>query len=180
MVYLYKQCLEKYGTDYKIKKELEAGALFLKEKGIYSDKEHVPELEIIAKKYPNGIFTLQSAFYYHGLTDVIPEYYYLATTRGASQMKDPRVKQIFENSDGIGLGKMQLDYNGTLINIYDKERMLIELIRSKNKLPFDYYKEIINNYRSMIMDLDLEAISEYAYHLPKMRMVLETLQKEVF
>mgnify|MGYP006982224197 CR=1 FL=1 len=50
----YQECLEKYGTDYKIKKCVQEGELYVKEKGIYSDKRYVPELEIISKKYPNA------------------------------------------------------------------------------------------------------------------------------
>ena len=58
--------------------------------------------------------------------------------------------------------------------------MLMELIRNKVKLPYDYYKEIINRYRDMIGDLDIERIQEYAALLPKSKMLLETLQREVF
>ena len=38
-------------ADYKIKKCVQSGKLYIKEKGIYSDKRYVPELEIISKKY---------------------------------------------------------------------------------------------------------------------------------
>lgn len=41
------------------------------------------------------------------------------------------------------------------INIYDEERMLVELIRRKNTIPFDYYKEIISNYRKKIDKIDI-------------------------
>jgi len=34
-----------------------------------------------------------------------------------------------------------MEYNNTSIKIYNKERMLVELIRNKNMLPFDYYIE---------------------------------------
>ena len=40
--------------------------MYVKEKGLYSDKRYVQELEIISKKYPNAIITLNSAFYYYG------------------------------------------------------------------------------------------------------------------
>lgn len=180
MLYSYKQCLEKFGTDYQIKKEIEAGKLFMKEKGVYSDKKYVSEIAIMSKKFPNAIFTSRSAFYYHGLTDAIPDYYYMATVRGASQIQDSRVKQIFENSDDVQMGKTSLEYNGTEINVYNRERMLVELIRCKNKLPFDYYKEIVNNYREILHELDVESITEYARCLPKKKMVMETLQREVF
>ena len=58
--------------------------------------------------------------------------------------------------------------------------MLVELIRHKKKLPFDYYKEIIANYRKLLYQLDIQAIEEYAEKLPKTKLVMETLQMEVF
>ena len=33
MILTYKECIEKYGSDYQIKKEMKAGKLFQKEKG---------------------------------------------------------------------------------------------------------------------------------------------------
>ena len=73
MILLYKELIKKYKSNYKIKKLIEEGKIFKIEKGIYSDKKDVNYLEIISKKYPNAIFTMDSAFYYHNLTDVIPE-----------------------------------------------------------------------------------------------------------
>ena len=70
--------------------------------------------------------------------------------------------------------------NGVFIKIFTLERMLVELIRSKNRLPFDYYKEIIAHYRNLIFELDIQAVQEYAMRLPKSKLVMETLQLEVF
>ena len=50
------------------------------------------ELEIIMKKYPNAILTLNSAFYYYGLTDTIPDHYYVATPKSNRKIEDVRVK----------------------------------------------------------------------------------------
>ena len=58
--------------------------------------------------------------------------------------------------------------------------MLVELIRNKNKISFDYYKEIISNYRKLTYELDIQAVQEYALQLPKTKLVLDTLQLEVF
>ena len=49
-----------------------------------------------------------------------------------------------------------------------------------NKISFDYYKEIIANYRKLIYELDIQSVQEYAIQLPKSRFVLDTLQLEVF
>ena len=64
--------------------------------------------------------------------------------------------------------------------VYDRERMLIELIRFKNKLPYDYYKEILNNYRSLLYELDIERVQEYAATFPKSKTITEILDREVF
>ena len=58
--------------------------------------------------------------------------------------------------------------------------MLIELLRFKIKLPFDYYKEIIGNYRNLIYDLDIERIQDYAESFPRGKMINDALKMEVF
>lgn len=49
MLLSYHECLEKYGTDYRIK-NIQEGHLFITENGLYSEDRYVPELEIIMKK----------------------------------------------------------------------------------------------------------------------------------
>ncbi len=64
---------------YQLNKAIENKELFKVDNGLYSDVEFVNSLEIILKKYPNTIFTSDSAYYYYDLTDVIPDY--LATKK---------------------------------------------------------------------------------------------------
>lgn len=180
MLYTYEQCMEKHKTDYQIKKQITAGKLYKVETGIYSDEEYVPEIAVIRFKYPYGIISMNSAFYYHGLTDTIPTKYYLTTGKDSSKIRDKRVKQNFENSDYLGLGEEDAMVDGVSVRMYNKERMLVELVRSKNKLPFDYYKELISSYRKLVNKMDIQAIQEYAYLLPKTNMVTQTLELEVF
>ena len=179
MLLSYKQCIEKYGNAYQIKKAIKEGKLFLLEAGIYSDKKYESELSIITMKYPKAVVTLNTAFYYYNLTDTIPDKYYLMTDRGAAKIRDSRVIQVFENSECAYLGMVTTEYNGRKFQIFNKERMLVELLRNKNKLPFDYYKEILLNYRKIIDELDMPEIQDYIYALPKSRMIMEILQLEV-
>ncbi len=179
MLFSYQECLEKFGSDYKIKKEIKNQKLFFIEKGIYSDSPYVSELGVIVMKYPKIIITLNSAFYYYGLTDTIPNHYFVATSKGSRKITDERVKQIFDNTDGFELGKSTILYDGVSVPIYNKERLLIELIRNKRRFAFDLYKELILSYREIIQTLDLDLISEYAYSLPKTNMVMDSLRLEV-
>ena len=179
MLFTYEECIEKYKSDYQLQKQLKEGNVYKVEKGIYSDDKYESEYAVLKMKYPNAVFTLNSAFYFHGLTDTIPQKHYLETDKDAAKIKDEEVKQIFDNNDSLDLGVMEMEYDGTQIKVFTKERLLIELIRNKNKLPFDYYKEIIGNYRKLIHKLDMQAVQEYALVLPKSNMVMEVIRMEV-
>ena len=180
MIFSYEECIKKYNSDYRIKQAIQNGLLYKLAPGIYSDRKYEPDTAIIKKKYPKAVFTLNSAFYYQGLTDTIPSYYYLETDKDAAKILDKNVKQIFDNSNSMDLGVEIIKYSCDDIRVFSKERLLIELIRNKNKLLFDYYKEIIGNYRKLIYDLDFELVEEYAEKLPKTKLVLDTIQMEVF
>lgn len=180
MIYTFKECKEKYGTLYMINKAVKNEELYKIEKGYYSNKPHEPEISLISIKYPDAVFTMNSAFYYHNLTDTIPDKYFLATDKDAAKISDKRVIQKYENSDIMNLGIIQMKQDGAIIKIYNKERMLLELIRNKNNMPFDYYKEILNNYRKIVYNLNIRDIQDYADELPKNKMIIETLRLEVF
>lgn len=179
MILTYKQCIEKYGSDYMLKKEIAEGNLFQKEKGIYSLSRTCSELEVISVKYPKAVFTGESAFYYHGLTDVIPDFYHLATMRTDGRIKDERVKQAYLKADIFDMGKIKLLYHNTEICIYSLERMLIELVRFRGRMPFDYYKEIILSYRNHVELMDIAKVEEYANKFKHVDKLMEVIALEV-
>lgn len=72
MIYSGKEAIEKYGTRYNLSKALKNKEIFRLEHGIYSDKDLVNPMIIASKKYSSAIITMDSAFYYYDLTDVIP------------------------------------------------------------------------------------------------------------
>ena len=122
MLLTYQECLDRYGSDYQLKKEIRNGNLFMKEKGIYSTARNTSEIDVIMKKYPKAVCTGKSAFFYHSLTDVIPDHYYLATRRSDTRIKDPRVVQSFLKDDLYEAGIMELQHNNSKIRIYDSDR----------------------------------------------------------
>jgi len=46
----------------------------------------------------------------------------------------------------LNVGVIKIEIENIQTPIYDKERMLIELIRYRTKLSYELYKEVINNY----------------------------------
>lgn len=180
MIFLYNELRKQYKTNDKIKQMLLDKKIFKIEKGIYSDNNNVNYLEVLTKKYPNAIFTMDSAFYYHNLTDVIPEKECLALKRNSTKISDKQIKVVYYQDKFFEIGKSNLRVNGTTIQIYDKERMLIELIRNRKKIGFDYYKEIIGNYREIKDSLDTKKIAEYISKFAIEDHLYDVIMKEVF
>ena len=103
--------------------------------GLYSEDRYVPELEIIMKKYPNAILTLNSAFYYYGLTDTIPDHYYVATPKSNRKIEDVRVKLSFDLYKEIISNYRKLIHKMDMTQIMEyayelpKTNMVMETIR---------------------------------------------------
>ena len=135
--------------------------IFKIDHGIYSDKEIVDPMILFSKKYENSIITMDTAFYFYNLTDIIPDKVYLATNRNSNTIKRENIIQVWVPKEKLNVGKEKIKVNGNTINIYNKERLLVELIRKRNQIPFDYYKEIINNYRKIVDTLDSYKIEQY-------------------
>ena len=181
MIFTHKELEKAFKSDYQIKKRIAEGKLHKIDRGIYSDTLSVHPLEVITKKYPSAIFTMDSAFYFHGLTDVIPQKMHLAVIRTANRrMARNNIAMVYVLEKLLGIGKTQIIFDGVSINIYDKERMLIELIRNKKRMAFDYYKEIISSYRAIVDELDVRAIEDYARAFDSDEYIFKTIHEEVF
>ena len=154
----------KYGD---IERMLREEKIYKIEKGIYSDDK-------------NAIFTLESAFYYHNLTDVIPDKNVLAIKRGSYLKNDSTVKFVTYIDKYFEVGKTTIVVDGVEIKIYNKERMLIELIRNRKSYGFDYYKEIINNYREIRDQLDIGKLTDYINIFSNDDYLYDVIMKEVF
>lgn len=179
MILSYSEAVETCGNQYRLAQALTEEKIYKIEEGIYSTKKYESELLTVMKKYPKAVLTGEYAFYCHGLTDVIPEKYDLATPSKSARLKDERIRQIYVREDIFPLGITEKDVDGGTIKIYDKERMLIELLRNKNSMPYDLYKEILMHYREQINNLEIWRIQEYASCFPKSKMITKALDEEV-
>lgn len=180
MVYSYDELIKEYGTRYNIQKALKKQEIYKLAHGIYSDKKIVDPMILFSKKYPYAVITMDSAFYYYNLTDVIPNKVYLATPRKYRTIKNDKIVQIFMEKNILDAGKTIVKINNQDVYMYDKERLLVELIRKRKQIPFDYYKEIIANYREIVDELDMQKIEEYLSLFKNDLNLSEALQREVF
>ena len=180
MLYTRSEISIKYNSTYQVNKALENKEIYKIQNGLYSDKECINPLDVISKKYPNFIFTMDSAFYYWNLTDVIPNKFCLATKKTSIRLNKEDYKQYFVENKLFEVGKTSICIDNVIINIYDRERLLIELVKRKNTLPYDYYKEIILNYRKIASTLDPFKIANYISYYKNDNTLYDRVQSEVF
>ncbi|MFI3214703.1 MAG: hypothetical protein R3Y24_15415, partial [Eubacteriales bacterium] len=87
--------------------------------------------------------------------------------------------QSFVRADLFDIGITQMQRNNITIAIYDQERMLLELMRFRNNLPFDYYKEIILSYRKKVEYMDIARLEEYASRFKQGDRLMHMIEMEV-
>lgn len=105
MFLITKELIESGETEYLIRQKIANGSLFLIERGYYStdlDNKFCNEI-FISKKYSFAVLTGLSAFFAYGLTDHIPEYFYLATEQHSFPIRRDDVKQSYQDKSFLML-----------------------------------------------------------------------------
>lgn len=179
MIIRHKDLVNKGYSAYQIKKMVNDKKLFFVKKGVYSTEEEFDYFEMITKKHPNAIFTLQTAAYIYGLTKTLGDTYYVATKQKDRKFKEKFIKQIFMTDSLYEIGINNMTYKQHNIKSYDLERLLIEVVRNKTNLDNDVYREIINGYSKLSRLLNKRKLEEY---LPKFKnpKIIERINKEVY
>lgn len=180
MLSTHKELIETLRSDVAIAKAVADKRLYRVDRGIYCDKPYAPFVEIAKKRYPESVVTMESAFFYQGLTDVIPDVLHLATDRKASRITDERICQHFVPTELVHLGEVEITYNSSKILTYDLERLAIEVVRMRNKLPYDFYKEVTSSLRGRIHEMYPAKIDDYLQKFAYADSIRAIIKNEVF
>ena len=74
---------------------------------------------------------------------------------------------------------MDVERDGGTARMYNRERMLVEVMRRQASLPLDYYKEVISSYRKIADELDIALVEDYMALFKKNDFMFDILQREV-
>ena len=113
-------------------------------RGVYSTGvDWVDELYVLHKRCPNAVFSHDEAFYYHGLTDREPFVHTLTIYSGYNAHRltaDGSCKVYTVKRELLDVGKIIVkDNDGNMIPMYDLERTICDLMRSRSsifRLPY--------------------------------------------
>lgn len=134
--------------------------------GVYaSEDEPIDPLYLIHLRYPSVVFSHDEAFYYHNLTDREPSQHTLTAYTGYNSH---RIKENFDckvysvKKELLNVGKISAISNfGNPIVIYDLERTICDLVRSRTNIEIQEFKNVLNSYVQNDLK-NLNKLMEYA------------------
>ena len=126
------------------------------------------------QKYKKAIFSHMNALYFYGMTEEFP-YNYTVTVPQSYHVDTVNEKcNVFYVSDDIyDLGIVEIETpNGNKVRVYDKERCICDIIRSKGRMDSEQVKKRIKQYMQS-RDKDIVKLSEYSKKIGINKKVME-------
>jgi predicted transcriptional regulator of viral defense system len=140
--------------------------------GVYASPETwKDENYILSLRCPQGILSHDEALYYHGLTDREPlqKTITIYTGYGTSRMVADGIKVFTVKKELLDIGKeiVKTSY-GHDIPLYNRERTICDLIRSRNRFEIQDFQAALKTY-IMGKNKNLNRLMEYAklFHVDK-------------
>ena len=132
--------------------------------GIYIDINKIEDnYYVFSLSMPNTIYSHMTALYFHGLSIKAPNDKYDITVKKTYNSKHLKKHEVFYVSNNIyelGITEVKTPM-GNNIRVYDVERCICDIIRSKNRMDSDHVKYSIRAYLKR-KDKDLVKLSNYA------------------
>lgn len=161
---------------------VEEGSLNRVQRGIYLSEEGVnDEYYFLQHRFTQIIFSHATALYFHGLTDLIPNKIVVSVPYSYKINKIPanlEVRYVKENI--VNLGVTQVETNvGNMVNAYDKERTIIDIIINHDYVDRETYITAIRNFMRS-NDKDINKLFMYALKMDaidEVRNVIEVLHE---
>lgn len=155
--------LKKYNIHPQYLKKLEDNEYIRRvARGVYLRKgKEVNEFFLLGEKYKNGIFSHNTALYFYDLTDRTPLNLDM-TFSSNTTVHDDTIKVHYTNPKfhKLGVKDMKLQ-DGTTIKIYDMERTICDIIRTRNKIDPQILNTAIQEYFKR-KDSDYIQLMKYA------------------
>ena len=165
--YLTPKIAEESGVSkFKFYKYIRENELEQVSRGVYfTGTNWTDGLYVIHRRCPRAVFSHDEAFYYHGLTDREPFVHTLTIYSGYNAHRliaDGSCKVYTVKHELLDIGKIVVkDNNGNMIPMYDLERTICDLIRSRNSIEAQDFNSALKTYVSR-KDKDLNRLMEYA------------------
>ena len=114
------------------------------------DPDDFSEVRTVIHLFPDAILCMDTALRYYGYSDRTPSNWHLAVSKdsGKSRFKIdyPFVKPYYVEPAVLELGLITGTMDGHAIRIYDKERLICDCLRYRNKMDKEVFNKAIRKY----------------------------------
>lgn len=133
--------------------------------GIYVSKDSwIDAMYLIHLRFGQAVFSHETALFFHDLTDREPMPYTVTLKTGYNparlKAEGVQVYTIKPELHGVGLTTAQTPF-GHPVPIYDMERTICDLLRSRNRIEIQTYQEALKAYARR-KDKNLRKLMQYA------------------
>ena len=145
--------------------------------GIYIDTNKIEDnYYVFGLSMPNVIFSHMTALYFYSLSIKAPNDIYDITVKRSYNSIHLRKHNVFYvDNDIYELGLTEIETPmGNKIKVYDIERCICDIIRSKNRMDMEHVKYSVREYIKR-KDKDLVKLSLYAEKLGIKKVVMDYL-----
>lgn len=135
---------------------------------------------VLHQRCPQAVFSHDEALFYHGLTDREPMQQTLTIYSGynTQKLKESGIKVFTIKKELLNVGKIEVENSyGHKIPVYDLERTICDLMRSRRYFEIQDFQTAIKTYVKR-PDKDLNKLMTYAplFHVEKrIRQYMEVL-----
>lgn len=161
----YKEIFDRYGgmmrttqlAEEKVfylqrQKLIEEGCIEKVRRGYYQwiDHEDFSETGTVIRLFPDAILCMDTALRYYGYSDRTPGDWHLAVSKDSGKSRFnidyPFVKPYYIEPTVLELGLTRGNMDGYEIRIYDKDRVICDCLRYRNKMDKEIFNKAIQNY----------------------------------
>ena len=136
----------------------------ISEFGIHIDSNKIEDnYFVFSLELPNIIYSHMTALYFHGLSIKAPDDKFDITVPNNYfnyKLKNHNVFYVDKEVYSLGLTEVETPF-GNKVRVYDIERCICDVIRSKNRMDSEHVKYSIREYIKS-KDKDLVKLSKYA------------------
>jgi len=157
-----------------------SGKLMRIKHGYYklAGKDEPNDEKILAALFSDGILCMDSALFYYEYSDRTPLEWTLAFSRDVSRSRfkidSLCIKPYFVDKKYLDIGVVKNEINKTMLKIYDRERVICDCFKYKNKMDSEMFNKAINAYVKD-NDRNLGNLSAYAKKMRVYKKVSEVI-----
>ena len=136
----------------KIQQLIQEGYIEKVRYGYYQwiDSDDFTEVGTIIRLFPDAILCMDTALRYYGYSDRTPLEWHLAVSKDSCKTRFnidyPFVKPYYVKPTILELGLIEKEMDGHKVQIYDKDRVICDCLRYRNKMDKEIFNKAVQNY----------------------------------